>query len=68
MSSNFNYFLAGYLTTDPRRKERSKINQPGARAKWIWLVLNFRIYLKSLIFQEETLILVASKLLLLFME
>jgi small subunit ribosomal protein S9 len=24
------------LTMEPRRKERSKINQPGARAKWIW--------------------------------
>ncbi|TKR64289.1 hypothetical protein L596_024851 [Steinernema carpocapsae] len=28
--------LAGLLTGDPRRKERSKVNQPGARAKWIW--------------------------------
>uniref|UniRef100_A0A0N5AFS9 30S ribosomal protein S9, chloroplastic n=1 Tax=Syphacia muris TaxID=451379 RepID=A0A0N5AFS9_9BILA len=28
--------LAGLLTRDPRRKERNKINQPGARAKWIW--------------------------------
>ncbi|CAJ0574406.1 unnamed protein product, partial [Mesorhabditis spiculigera] len=28
--------LAGLLTTDPRTKERSKVNQPGARAKWIW--------------------------------
>lgn len=28
--------LAGLLTFDPRRKERNKINQPGARAKWIW--------------------------------
>jgi len=28
--------FAGYLTTDPRRRERSKISQPGARAKWIW--------------------------------
>uniref|UniRef100_A0A7E4W0J4 37S ribosomal protein S9, mitochondrial n=1 Tax=Panagrellus redivivus TaxID=6233 RepID=A0A7E4W0J4_PANRE len=24
------------LTMEPRRKERSKVNQPGARAKWIW--------------------------------
>jgi small subunit ribosomal protein S9 len=24
------------LTMEPRRKERNKINQPGARAKWIW--------------------------------
>ncbi|XGW15029.1 hypothetical protein V3C99_000924 [Haemonchus contortus] len=28
--------LAGLLTLDPRKKERSKVNQPGARAKWIW--------------------------------
>ncbi|EYC14361.1 hypothetical protein Y032_0041g491 [Ancylostoma ceylanicum] len=28
--------LAGLLTSDPRKKERSKVNQPGARAKWIW--------------------------------
>ncbi|KAL3084198.1 hypothetical protein niasHT_039324 [Heterodera trifolii] len=28
--------LAGLLSTDPRTKERCKINQPGARAKWIW--------------------------------
>ncbi|KAI6240065.1 putative 40S ribosomal protein S9, mitochondrial [Aphelenchoides fujianensis] len=28
--------FAGLLTADPRRKERSKVNQPGARAKWIW--------------------------------
>lgn len=28
--------LAGLLTADPRKKERSKVNQPGARAKWIW--------------------------------
>ncbi|CAD5220982.1 unnamed protein product [Bursaphelenchus xylophilus] len=28
--------LAGLLTQDPRRKERNKVNQPGARAKWIW--------------------------------
>ncbi|PIO60124.1 30S ribosomal protein S9 domain protein, partial [Teladorsagia circumcincta] len=27
--------LAGLLTLDPRKKERSKVNQPGARAKWI---------------------------------
>uniref|UniRef100_A0AC34QC17 Ribosomal protein S9 n=1 Tax=Panagrolaimus sp. JU765 TaxID=591449 RepID=A0AC34QC17_9BILA len=24
------------LTMEPRKKERSKVNQPGARAKWIW--------------------------------
>ena len=29
-------FLAGLLTRDPRRKERNKVNQPGARAKWTW--------------------------------
>ncbi|PIO61737.1 hypothetical protein TELCIR_16730 [Teladorsagia circumcincta] len=29
---------AGLLTLDPRKKERSKVNQPGARAKWIWYV------------------------------
>ncbi|KHN74746.1 putative 40S ribosomal protein S9, mitochondrial [Toxocara canis] len=29
--------LAGLLTRDPRKRERSKVNQPGARAKWIWL-------------------------------
>uniref|UniRef100_A0A0N4ZVK8 28S ribosomal protein S9, mitochondrial n=1 Tax=Parastrongyloides trichosuri TaxID=131310 RepID=A0A0N4ZVK8_PARTI len=28
--------LCGLLTLDPRKKERSKVNQPGARAKWIW--------------------------------
>ncbi|CAD6195948.1 unnamed protein product [Caenorhabditis auriculariae] len=28
--------LSGLLTLDPRKKERSKVNQPGARAKWIW--------------------------------
>ncbi|KAI3422177.1 hypothetical protein GPALN_012710 [Globodera pallida] len=28
--------VAGLLSTDPRRRERSKVNQPGARAKWIW--------------------------------
>ncbi|KAK0420879.1 hypothetical protein QR680_014942 [Steinernema hermaphroditum] len=28
--------LSGLLTSDPRKKERSKVNQPGARAKWIW--------------------------------
>jgi len=28
--------LAGLLTSDPRKKERNKVNQPGARAKWIW--------------------------------
>uniref|UniRef100_A0AC35U1Q6 28S ribosomal protein S9, mitochondrial n=1 Tax=Rhabditophanes sp. KR3021 TaxID=114890 RepID=A0AC35U1Q6_9BILA len=28
--------ISGLLTSDPRRKERSKVNQPGARAKWIW--------------------------------
>lgn len=28
--------LAGLLTLDPRKKERCKVNQPGARAKWIW--------------------------------
>uniref|UniRef100_A0A0K0DZ45 Ribosomal protein S9 n=1 Tax=Strongyloides stercoralis TaxID=6248 RepID=A0A0K0DZ45_STRER len=28
--------ISGLLTTDPRKKERSKVNQPGARAKWIW--------------------------------
>lgn len=28
--------LAGLLTSDPRRRERNKVNQPGARAKWIW--------------------------------
>jgi len=28
--------LAGLLTADPRRRERSKINQPGARSKWKW--------------------------------
>ncbi|VIO91496.1 Uncharacterized protein BM_BM7784 [Brugia malayi] len=28
--------LAGLLTSDPRRRERYKINQKGARAKWIW--------------------------------
>lgn len=31
-----NFILAGLLTLDLRKKERSKINQPGARAKWIW--------------------------------
>ncbi|VDO62621.1 unnamed protein product [Heligmosomoides polygyrus] len=30
--------LAGLLTLDPRKKERCKVNQPGARAKWIWYV------------------------------
>jgi ribosomal protein S9 len=30
------FILAGYLNIDPRSKERSKISQPGARAKWIW--------------------------------
>ncbi|RCN48675.1 30S ribosomal protein S9 family protein [Ancylostoma caninum] len=33
--------LAGLLTSDPRKKERSKVNQPGARAKWIWYVFLF---------------------------
>ncbi|EGT53222.1 hypothetical protein CAEBREN_16751 [Caenorhabditis brenneri] len=28
--------LSGLLTLDPRKNERSKVNQPGARAKWIW--------------------------------
>uniref|UniRef100_A0A914W2R1 Mitochondrial ribosomal protein S9 n=1 Tax=Plectus sambesii TaxID=2011161 RepID=A0A914W2R1_9BILA len=28
--------LAGLLTRDPRRRERSKVNQPGARQKWTW--------------------------------
>ncbi|VDN02707.1 unnamed protein product [Thelazia callipaeda] len=28
--------LAGLLTSDPRKRERKKINQKGARAKWIW--------------------------------
>lgn len=28
--------LSGLLTRDPRKRERSKVNQPGARAKWIW--------------------------------
>uniref|UniRef100_A0A915B0L2 Ribosomal protein S9 n=1 Tax=Parascaris univalens TaxID=6257 RepID=A0A915B0L2_PARUN len=28
--------LSGLLTRDPRRRERNKVNQPGARAKWIW--------------------------------
>uniref|UniRef100_A0A0N5BPG1 28S ribosomal protein S9, mitochondrial n=1 Tax=Strongyloides papillosus TaxID=174720 RepID=A0A0N5BPG1_STREA len=28
--------MSGLLTTDPRRKERNKVNQHGARAKWIW--------------------------------
>ncbi|KAM3723594.1 putative 40S ribosomal protein S9 [Dirofilaria immitis] len=28
--------LAGLLTSDPRKRERYKINQKGARAKWIW--------------------------------
>ncbi|KAJ1365730.1 hypothetical protein KIN20_026151 [Parelaphostrongylus tenuis] len=28
--------ISGLLTSDPRKKERSKVNQPGARAKWIW--------------------------------
>jgi len=28
--------LAGLLTKDIRRRERKKIGQPGARAKWIW--------------------------------
>lgn len=65
IESNFVYFLAGYLTIDPRHKERSKINQPGARAKWIWLVLSFSLYLKSCVFQEATL---NVKLLLLFIE
>ncbi|EFO21172.2 ribosomal protein S9 containing protein [Loa loa] len=28
--------IAGLLTSDPRKRERYKINQKGARAKWIW--------------------------------
>ncbi|CAJ0942258.1 unnamed protein product, partial [Mesorhabditis belari] len=28
--------LAGLISWDPRDKERNKVNQPGARAKWIW--------------------------------
>ncbi|GMS89334.1 hypothetical protein PENTCL1PPCAC_11509, partial [Pristionchus entomophagus] len=28
--------LSGLLTRDPRKRERSKVNQPGARSKWIW--------------------------------
>ncbi|MCP9259421.1 hypothetical protein DINM_002368 [Dirofilaria immitis] len=30
--------LAGLLTSDPRKRERYKINQKGARAKWIWII------------------------------
>ncbi|EJW80022.1 ribosomal protein S9 [Wuchereria bancrofti] len=33
--------LAGLLTSDPRRRERYKINQKGARAKWIWYLFIF---------------------------
>jgi len=29
--------LSGLLTHDPRKRERSKINQKGARAKWRWV-------------------------------
>ncbi|CEF66197.1 28S ribosomal protein S9, mitochondrial [Strongyloides ratti] len=28
--------ISGLLTKELRKKERSKVNQPGARAKWIW--------------------------------
>uniref|UniRef100_A0A0R3RFS7 Peptidylprolyl isomerase n=1 Tax=Elaeophora elaphi TaxID=1147741 RepID=A0A0R3RFS7_9BILA len=31
--------LAGLLTSDPRKRERYKISQKGARAKWIWFVI-----------------------------
>ncbi|VBB32828.1 unnamed protein product [Acanthocheilonema viteae] len=36
--------LAGLLTSDPRRRERHKINQKGARAKWIWYLLFFKLF------------------------
>ncbi|VDM60926.1 unnamed protein product [Angiostrongylus costaricensis] len=39
---------AGLLTYDPRTKERSKVNQPGARAKWIWYV--FAGFFSSFVF------------------
>ncbi|VDM50051.1 unnamed protein product [Toxocara canis] len=35
--AEFRQMNAGLLTRDPRKRERSKVNQPGARAKWIWL-------------------------------
>ena len=47
--SNFLYsilFSAGLLTLDPRKKERSKVNQPGARAKWIWYVIFLNFFVR----------------------
>ncbi|VDO32829.1 unnamed protein product [Onchocerca flexuosa] len=36
--------LAGLLTSDPRKRERYKINQKGARAKWIWYIFIFQVF------------------------
>uniref|UniRef100_A0A2K6WIF7 Uncharacterized protein n=1 Tax=Onchocerca volvulus TaxID=6282 RepID=A0A2K6WIF7_ONCVO len=36
--------LAGLLTSDPRKRERYKINQKGARAKWIWYIFIFHVF------------------------
>lgn len=35
------YFIAGYLTFDPRVRERYKPGQKGARGKWIWYAFRF---------------------------
>ena len=35
--------LAGLLTWDVRTRERHKVNQPGARSKWIWFVFISRL-------------------------
>ncbi|PIO67539.1 hypothetical protein TELCIR_10705 [Teladorsagia circumcincta] len=38
-------FTTGLLTLDPRKKERSKVNQPGARAKWIWRKTTLEVWM-----------------------